>query len=269
MKISSLFKVLGLSVLVAACTPKDINYFQDMPEKQQAIVKEYQDIRFKPGDRVSIVIKSKDYELSELYNLTIKAQRMGYGQGTSRGTGSQYMCDYTIDANGTVDMAGVGPIKIEGMTRTEVAAFVRGFLQSQNLVKDANVTVEYSDMNYYVLGDVSSPGAKQITTDHITLIEAIAKSGDLTITGNRKNVSVIRKEGTESKHYYVDMTNAESVYNSPVYYIQQNDVIYVEPNKKKARSSTENGNTVNSASFWVSICSAVLSMTSVIVNLVR
>ena len=267
MKVSSLFKVLGLSVLVAACTPKDINYFQDMPEKQQVIVKELQDIRFKPGDRLSIVVKSKDNELAELYNLGVKAQRIAFGSNGK--SGQQYMCDYTVASDGTIDFPGVGDLKVEGMSRTEVAGFVKGILQSRNLVKDATVTVDYSDMNYYVLGDVASPGAKTIQTDHITLLEAIAKAGDLTITGNRKNVSVIRKEGNEQKHYYVDMTNAESVYTSPVYYIQQNDVIYVEPNEKKARTSTENGNTVNSASFWISVTSAVFGMTSIIVNLTK
>ena len=122
-------------------------------------------------------------------------------------------------------------------------------------------------MTFSVLGNAGT-GVKQINKDRITLLEAIAM-GDLQITGIRKNILVMRQEGDQQVPYRVDLTSAESVYNSPVYYIRQNDVIYVEPNDMSKRTSTVMGSSAYTPGFWFGMFSSVMSVALLILNLVK
>ena len=117
-----------------------------------------------------------------------------------------------------------------------------------------------------VLGEVTRPGRFNIDKDRITLLDAIGMAGDLTVFGKRDRVIVQREVNGEQKAYFVDLTSARSLYRSPVYYLKQNDIVYVEPNDFKARQSTVNGNTVRSSSFWVSIASLLTSIMVLIVK---
>lgn len=264
MKRTTLTSILCGAALVAtftACTPKDIAYFQDMHEAQSAAVQQMKEIRIKPLDKLVVNIKSKDEEIARMLSLSNSA--------TTGSTGTSNMFAYTVDYDGYIDIPQMGKVKVEGLTRPEVAAFIKGQLIGQKIVLDPVVVVEFRDMYFSVLGEVSSPGRMTINRDRITLPEAIAMAGDLQITGERTNVSVIRQEGDQEKHYYVDLTNATTLYQSPAYYIQQDDVIYVEPNGKRMRESRPNGNTFNTASFWIGIVSMVASLTSIVVNFAR
>ena len=166
-------------------------------------------------------------------------------------------------SDGTIDFPVLGSVSVAGLTRDEVAAHIKQQLISQNLVNDPVVTVEFVNLQFAVMGEVRSPGSYKITRDRITLLDALSQAGDMTISGRRDNVLVIRPDATGKLYaYQVDMRSFESVVNSPVYYIHQNDYIYVEPNKKRANESTVNGNTVRSASFWISITSLLASLAS-------
>ncbi len=157
----------------------------------------------------------------------------------------------------------LGSVKVAGLTRDGVAAHIKNQLISQNLVNDPVVTVEFVNLQYSVMGEVRSPGNYKISRDRVTLLEAISQAGDLNISGKRDNVLVIRPDSTGKLYaYQVDMRSFEDVVNSPVYYIHQNDYIYVEPNRKRANESTVNANTVSSASFWISISSLLASLAS-------
>lgn len=260
MKNHALTLVLAVIALAfAGCkAPTDIAYFQDMHEAQSAAVQELQQVVIKPYDKITIMVKSKDEELSEVLNLTTGAQSS---------TSSQNQYAYTVDEAGCIDMPMLGKVKVAGMTRPEIAAYIKGQLVAKSIVLDPVVIVEYRSLSYSVLGEVRTPGRYEFDKDHVTLLEAIAKAGDLQITGERKNVCVIRNEGGVQKHYYVDLTDAASLYQSPVYCLQQHDVVYVEPNAKRMRESRPNGNTFSTASFWIGIVSMMASMTSIIVNL--
>ena len=146
-------------------------------------------------------------------------------------------------------------------TADEVAEYIKNKLTETNLVKDAVVTVEYANLTYSVLGEVKTPARYNINRDYITILDAISEAGDLTIQGQRTNIKVLRNnEKGEQQCYIVNLCSLEDLYNSPAYYLQQNDIIYVEPNKMRARQSTVNGNNVRSSSFWMSLASLLATV---------
>ena len=244
------YLVLLCATLITSCkTPQDIAYLQDVslngPIKTQADGS----IRFLPGDKLSIYVHSRDLQLMNLFNLF---------QGTNNisTANSAGMYAYTVDQNGTIDFPVLGAVPVQGLTRTEVAQTIKQRLVNENLCKDAVVTVTFYDMKFSVLGNAGA-GVKEITKDKITLLEAIAMASDLQIDGLRTNVLVMRQEGDRQVPYRVDLTSAESVYNSPVYYIRQNDVIYVEPNDKFKRNSTVMANDAYRPTFWMSLATGI------------
>ena len=167
---------------------------------------------------------------------------------------------YTVDSNGDIDFPVIGEIHIAGMTREEVASYIKNRLVKDKLVNDPVVVVEFVNVGVILAGEVNKPGRYEVNRDHITILEALGMAGDLTIQGKRENVLVVREENGKPKAYYVDLTKAQDLMNSPVYYLQQNDYVYVEPNNMRKRQSTVNGNNVLSASFWVSIASLMTSI---------
>ena len=180
-------------------------------------------------------------------------------------SGNRGVSCYIIDQNGNIDFPVLGTLHIAGMTRNEVQTFVKNELISRNLVNDPVITVEYANLQYSVLGEVRAPGQYNINSDKVTLLEALSKAGDMTINGRRQNVMVLRADSLGNvMTYRVNMTSIDSVTNSPVYYLCQNDMIYVEPTKKRARESTANGNVFASPSFWISTASAVATLISTI-----
>ena len=160
---------------------------------------------------------------------------------------------YTIDENGCIDMPGIGRITVAGLTRAEAAARIQAAFRN-GVLNDAIVTVKAYNQYVTILGDVAKPGQIKINRDNLTLLEAIGQVGDLNITARRDAVKVIRQEGNESKVYYVDL-RSKDLLNSPVYNLQQNDVVYVEPNKVKMGQSTNNANAMRSVGTWISIAS--------------
>ena len=189
-------------------------------------------------------------------------------KSTTGGTSTNSTLAYTVDEKGEIDFPVLGAVKVQGLTRIEVAQTIKNRLITENLCKDPVVTVTFYEMNFSVLGN-SEAGVKPITKDKITLLEAIAMAGDLHIDGLRKNVLVMRQEGNQQVPYRVDLTSAESVYNSPVYYIRQNDVIYVEPNNMAKRGSTVMGSSAYTPGFWFSMFSSIVSVGLLIWNLVK
>ena len=160
----------------------------------------------------------------------------------------------------------LGHIHVAGMTREEIASYIKEELVSKNLVKDPVVTVEFMNLTVSVLGEVASPGRFNIDKDKLTLLDALSMAGDLTVYGKRENVLVQREENGKQTLYQVNLNSGYDLYASPVYYLQQNDIVYVEPNSMKARQATVNGNNVRSASFWMSLASLLTTITVLIVK---
>lgn len=254
--------ILAVMMLSSCKTPTNITYLQDVYENVPIKTQGDGYIRFKPGDKLSIYVHSRDEKLMELFNIM---GRNGGGGGMM--AGGQNSAPYTIDDNGEIDFPVLGNIKIQGMTRDEVQKYIKNELVTQSLCKDPIITVAFYNMSFSVLGSAGT-GVKQINKDRITLMEAIAM-GDLQLTGLRKNVLVMRQEGDQQVPYRVDLTSAESVYNSPVYYIQQNDVIYVEPNDMAKRTSTVMGSSAYTPAFWVGTITSFISLGLLIWNLAK
>ena len=257
-------KILPLALLVAALltscrTPHDIAYLQDVEVNAPIQTQGNGYIRFEPGDKLSIFVHSRDEQLMNLFNIS---GRNG-GNYMMQNNGQNY-APYTVDENGEIDFPVLGNIKIGGLTRDEVQKTIKAQLIANSLCKDPIVNVAFYNMTFSVLGNAGT-GVKQINKDRITLMEAIAM-GDLNIDGLRKNVLVMRQEGDKQVPYRVDLTSAESVYNSPVYYIRQNDVIYVEPNNKFKRNSTVMGSSAYQPTFWMSLASFITTMVLIFVK---
>lgn len=253
--------IVAASVLVlgSCSTPKEITYFQDLQYGKSEEILKSLEITVKPGDKLSIVINSKDPLLADLFNLPIISHRVGYSQSSSLNQSQQISC-YTVDKEGEIDFPVLGKIKVADKNREDIAAFIKKELIDQNLINDPVVTVEFANLYISVLGEVNKPGRYDIEQDKVTLLDAIGMAGDLTIFGKRNSVIVLRDEDGKQTSYKVNLTSAYDLYASPVYYLQQKDVVYVEPNATKARQSTVNGNNVRSTSFWISLASLLTSI---------
>lgn len=264
---TSIAAVVMVMMAVTSCrTPDKIAYFQDLQigESEQMVIAS-REVKVSPEDKISIIVNSRDQQLSDLFNLPILSRQIGYGQRT-QSSQSQGVSGYTVDADGTIDFPVLGRIKVQGMNRMEIANYIKNELVTKDLVKDPIVTVEFMNLRISVLGEVKTPGRYEIDRERITLLDAISMAGDLTIYGNREKVIVLREEGEKQHIYTVDLCSAEEVYTSPAFYLQQNDVVYVEPNKVRARQSTVNGNNVRSTSFWFSLGSLMTSILILIFN---
>lgn len=222
-------------------------------------------VKVQPEDKISIIVNSKDPLLADLFNLPIVSRQLGT-KNSGAGSSSQGISGYTVRQDGTIDFPVLGSVYVAGMTREEIAAHIKSELISQNLIKDPVVTVEFMNLTVSVLGEVANPGRYSIDKDYITLLEALSMAGDMTIFGKRDKVLVLREVEGQQRVYGVDLRSAEQLYNSPVYYLQQDDVVYVEPNSMRARQSTVNGNNVLSATFWMSLVSLITTVTVLFVK---
>jgi polysaccharide export outer membrane protein len=260
--------IIALMLLISSCNvSKRITYFQDIQDRQIVMGTEEQptpEIRLRPEDKISIIVNSKVPELTALFNLPYTARILGQTQEQLVNT-NQGASGYIIKSDGTIDFPVLGLVQAAGKTRDELSAYIKNELTNRNLVNDPVVTVEFVNLQFSVMGEVKVPGTYRITRDHITLLDALSMAGDMSINGKRDNVLVLRPDSNgKLLAYTVDMRSFDNVQNSPAYYIHQNDYIYVEPNAKRANESTVNANTVQSASFWISVVSLLASVATTI-----
>lgn len=260
----------GMLAFNSCSSSKEVVYFQDLrPGESEIKLPEIQPITVRPEDKISIIVNSRDQELTNLFNLPYVTKRLGQPalkNGISGSTNDQGVSGYTVDAEGNIDFPVLGKVHVEGMQRGEIAETIKNELVNKNLVKDPVVTVEFMNLSVSVMGEVNNPGRFSIDRDRITILDALSLAGDLTIYGNRSKVLVLREENGVQRTYGIDLTSGEYVYTSPAYYLQQNDLVYVEPNAVRARQSTVNGNNVRSTSFWISLASLLTSIGILIFN---
>lgn len=239
--------MIAVVALLSSCsTPKDIAYFQDFNAGKSIIVQNPVEIKFKADDEIRISVSTSRQELSQLFSLS---------SGSSGGEGGSR---YTIDSDGYIRFPMLGQIHVAGLNRQELQESIRNMIMEKDLVKDPIVTVDYSNLYVIVLGDVGA-GRVEIDRDKFTILDALATQGDLNITGQRTNVKVIRENYGKKTVYEVNLCSAEDLYASPVYYLQQNDVIYVEMNKKEKRTATVMGNSAVQPSFWMGLATFVVT----------
>lgn len=272
MKYKNILAAVAVTAALASCKSYvTIPYFQDLDnEGHLPVLKVGTDVlKVREGDKLNIVVSSSlSPEIASSLNLPLQSQRLG-AMSSYNGNNSQSTMPYLIDSKGDIDFPVVGKIRVAGLTREEIEVTIKNILVSQQLLNDAVVTCEV--LNHYVniLGDVKTPGRYQIDKDNLTIIEALSKCGDLNITGERQTVKVIRKVGDEQKVYILDLSSAENVYSSEAYYLKPDDLVYVNPNETKQRTSMPAGNSWQTPSIYFSLTSILLSVTTLIVSLTK
>jgi len=261
MRIQNIISAAFLAIVISSCgNVENIPYFQDVASQEEASVEAKQPkiITVQPGDKISIIVNCRTPELTQLFNLPYTTRRLG--QTTSTSSYEQGVSGYSVAEDGTIDFPILGKLFVKDMTRSQIASLIKNQLQETEQASDAVVTVEFMNLRLYVLGEVKSPGKYGIDQDIVTVIDAISMAGDLTIYGKRENVMVKRVVDGKEMVYSMDLKSAENIMSSPGYYLKQNDVVYVEPNRMRARQSTVNGNNLLSLSFWLSVTNLVVTI---------
>ena len=247
------YLVVCMAIFFTACTStKKIIYLQDVvPLKQQEIEQKYEVI-IHGDDLLAIMVNSRDPELALPFNMPMVSYQLGSNTG-----GQQRVLGYLVDTNGNIDFPILGEIHVEGLTRMQLTELIKNKLIEGDLIKDPIVTVQFLNFKISVMGEVGRPGSFTISGDRITLLEALSMAGDLTIYGRRDRVGVIRENNGKRTILFHDLRSAD-IFNSPCYYLQQNDIVYVEPNKAKSGQSSINQN--NSIGVWVSVISLLTTI---------
>lgn len=262
-------------ILLSAChTPESIVYFQEIDSRDdwQPTIEGH--IVVKPGDKLSILVSSRNPELCSIFNLiaarnTAGSTPINSSMGTASGTsGSNGQTSYfTVDPDGNINYPIFGLLHVADLSRSEIVNLIQSRIIEGDYIKDPIVTVEYINMGFTALGEVRSPGYRTFNKDRVTILEAIGLAGDLTINGRRDNILVTRTDEHGVSHAHrIDLRDPWSVYTSPAYYIQQNDVIYVEPNEQAVLASTVNGRATRTPSFWFSLFSFATTIVLMIKN---
>jgi len=253
--ISALFLMFLLVFMGTSCgSKKDIIYFQDIESyAPNAVDKAKYQLRIVPNDNLLITVSALNPVAAQPFN---SVDLTG-----SYATGLEWK-GYLVDERGEINFPVIGKVTIGGLTKAEAEKL----LENKILQYIANPVVNIRFMNYKVsvLGEVNKPGTYTINDEKLTLPEAISLAGDLTIYGQRKDVQIFRMENGEKKYYTVDLTNP-AVFYSPYYYLQQNDVIYVKPNKAKTGAATINP----SLPVIFSAISILVTVTTLIITLTK
>jgi len=265
---SKLLLVAMMAVGLASCkAPENIVYLQDVDSQDQLSVSSLQMIRIRPGDQMSIVVSSRNPELCNIFNLAVPYRYVGatsFGSGTGSQTGY-----FTVASDGTIDYPVFGQLEVTGLTRQELARKIKDLIVNGDYIKDPVVTVEYANLAFSVMGEVTNPGKYSISKDRVTLLEGLSMARDLTINGCREDVLLLREntDGT-TQSYRVNLTSS-ALMESPAYYLQQNDIIYVSPNDQRRRQSQATGNTIMTPTFWLSITSTLCTVATLVYTLTK
>ena len=260
MNIKTLLKTGCMALMLASCsTPKNVSYIPNWADGEALTVAEAKGIVLKPADKLSIIVNTKSAELNNVLNMPVTSQIIGYSEIQSI-TQSRGTSGYTIDPEGYIDFPLVGKVKAAGMTRSELAAHLKKTMEEKSVATDAVVTIEYMNLGFSVMGDVLTPGFYQFNSDKTNVFQALSMAGDMNITGNREQVKVIRTNGDKQEVYVLNLQDPQALAASPGYYLQQNDIVYVDPNNYKKRQATANASEITKASFWLSAISVLTTV---------
>ncbi|WP_339728639.1 polysaccharide biosynthesis/export family protein [Maribacter stanieri] len=246
----SLISILVVSLFLSCASKKDVVYFQDASSYETIVSDNSHNNKFKIDDVISINVSTLDPQASMPFNLFKGAEEGGF---------RPEQLDYIIDKNGEIDFPVLGAVKVVGLSPEETKQMLTEKLESY--LKSPIINIRLKNFTVSVLGEVNRPGTYPVNGEQITVLEAIGLAGDLTIKGKRDNVMIIRDFNGTKVYTRIDLTRKESL-NSPVYYLTQNDVVYIEPNKSAITSSALD----NRASIWVSVASVLITSTVLLIT---
>ncbi len=248
-------------ITFSACTAsKKIPYFKDV---ESGIIEStgIPEPRIYKNDQITILINTPTPEASASFNMMLTPKQF---TGTSLSM-TQNIPTYLVDANGYINFPILGKIYINGKTRNEVEQIIKDSIYPKYIKEEPIITIRFVNFNISVLGEVNHPGSFNVINDKITILEALAEAGDLTIYGQRENLLLIREDENGQKETVRLNLQDKNLLRSKYYYLKQNDVLYVQTNKTKARASAVSS--VESLS--VSITSTLISLTSLLVTIYK
>lgn len=253
----AMFAILWLT----GCTSmKKVTYFQNIDEIDLSAANGLYDARIMPKDMLHIMVTTTNREASEPFNLLPSTG----GTNISTDNGSLY--GYLVDNNGNIDFPIVGKVHVVGLTKNECQDLIRSKI-APYMAKSENpiVTVRMASFRVVVIGEVGGARVIPVTTERMSVVEALAQAGDLTIFGKRDNILLIREDAKGNKEAHRLNLNDASLLTSPYYYLQQNDIIYVQPNKVKAFNSSIGP----SVTLWMSALGWVTSIATLIISIAK
>ncbi len=249
--------VVTMILMMVGCgSSKEVAYWQNIDSISLAASKGLYDAKIMPKDELTILVQTTDPLTSEPFNLRSTGQTSSKNQITG----------YLVDNDGMINFPIVGKIHVAGLTKTECEDLIKSKIQPY-LARTENplVSVRTSSYRITVIGEVNKPGVIPVATEKISLIEALAEAGDMTIYGKRDNVLLVREDKSGEKHKVRLNMNDANIINSPYYYLQQNDIVYVEPHKVKARNTFFGSNT----SIFYSVIGITTSLVSLLITVLR
>ena len=252
-------------LLVACQSYKKVPYFQDVDVVNQAEQQEkLYDARIMPKDLLTIVVSCTNPELAIPFNLTVASNAGMAASNSSYVTTQPTLQAYLVDNEGNINFPVLGELKLGGLTKREAERLIIDKLKPY-MKEMPIVTVRMVNYKISVIGEGTRPGTFTISNEKVNLLEALAMAGDMTVYGLRDNVKLIREDANGKQQIVtLDLNNAETIL-SPYYWLQQNDIVYVTPNKAKARNSDVG----NSTSLWFSATSILVSIVSLLVNILK
>ena len=258
--------LLLLPFLLTACQSyKKVPYFQNVEvvnevEQQEKLY----DAKIMPKDLLTIVVSCTNPELAIPFNLTVASNAGMAVSNSSYVTTQPVLQPYLVDNDGNINFPVLGELKLGGLTKREAEQLIIDKLKPY-MKETPIVTVRMVNYKISVIGEVTRPGTFTISNEKVNLLEALAMAGDMTVYGLRDNVKLIREDANGKQQIVtLDLNNAETIL-SPYYWLQQNDIVYVTPNKAKARNSDVG----NSTSLWFSATSILVSIVSLLVNILK
>lgn len=259
MKFYSILKkitpLLCLLLLFSCATKQEVVYYQNIQSIENSTSSASYEIKIQPDDLLNITVSAEDPEIAIPFNLGSSTST------TSTTSSSSSVSSYLVDVNGYIEFPVLGRIKVGGLLRSEVVALFHSKLTKY--IKNPIVNLRLMNFKFALQGEFAAPGVYTIDSERLTLVEAISKGGDLTIYGERNNILIIRENNGVKTYNRIDITKADFI-NSPFYYIAQNDVIYVEPNKTKVHSSKIGSDTsliFSSVSILLTLVTFIFSIT--------
>ena len=256
-----IFVTTSLTLFSACTSSKEVLYLQDIDRyKEEKLLEEHEAV-IQKDDLLAIVVSSRNPELALPFNKPLLTYQLGATD--IGGIGIQRTLGYLVDSNGDIDFPILGKVHVKGLTRRGLEILLKEQIIAGDYIKEPILTVQFLNFRISVMGEVRSPGDYTISSERITLLEALSLAGDLTIYGKRNRVAVIREEDGKRTFLYHDLRSS-NLFKSPYYYLRQNDVVYVEPNKARIGESEINQN--NSVGVWLSSVSLIASIISIIIN---
>ena len=250
-KSNTVFKVglLFIVLLLSSCVSrKEVVFFNNALDVAPTLMNDDSFVKIQPGDEITIRVSAPEQDGAQPYNLT-----KSLGGGDNAQSANVQLETYLVQKDGTIKFPEFGFIKVAGYTVVELARILEKKIAP--FVTEPIVTVRIENFQISILGEVGSPGVKMVTGNQFSLPQALSLGGDLLITGKRDNILIMRKENGQMTYNYVDLTDA-AVTQSPYYYLQQNDVIYVEPNT----GQRQRAGILSTLSTYLGVASVVISL---------